>query len=1042
VSFYRSLKFKFLLLLLILLAVTGGLVLHEMRTSHYQAEYFSKIAAGFRFKLGEGPSKSIRFPKTGPYDERLGYSKIPEYTKLLTQQNFVITEQARMSPELLNSPLSPIYPEKDQAGLDLFDNKQQLLYSARSPDRVYASFETVPKLLADTLLFIEDRELLDAAHPQRNPAVNWSRLDRAVLDQALHAVNASHEAPGASTLVTQIEKYRHSPDGRTTSAKEKLLQMESASIRAYLHGPDTMASRRQTVVAYLNTVPLTAKAGYGEINGLGDGLWAWYGRDFAEVNTLLTAARNGNDQQHLAASALAYKQALSLMIAQRRPSYFLREGAPALMQMTNNHLRLLAAAGIISPALEQTALPMKLELHQGALSEPAGSFVSRKAVNTLRADLSALLHTSHLYDLDRIDMSVQTTLDADIQQAVTQVLRDLRDPAHAKAAELFGHNMLAAGDNPGRLTFSFTLFERGADANLLRVQTDNLDQPFDINSGARLNLGSTAKLRTLITYLEIITNLHKFYADMEPADLARVQVDHEDVLSKWALDYFAKNPHSTLADTLEAAMLRTYSGNPAEVFFTGGGEQQFENFEPEENGRTMTVREGFQHSVNLVFVRLMRDIVRYYEFKTSSANIQRLADAAEPEDQDGKKQHGKKDEKKHAKGDNSDEATAGEPGDSVRRAALSRFADKEGKEFLGRFYKKYAGKNSDEAEQMLIDSIHARPKRLAIIYRSLEPQADLAHFSEFMRGEFPEAALSDQTLQTLYDKFGIDQYSLNDRGYLAGIHPLELWLVGYLRAHPNASFAQCAEASRDERQQVYEWLFKTHNKKTQETRIRELLELEAFQEIGAAWRRLGYPFGALTPSIASALGASGDRPASLAELMGIIVNKGMLMPVRKLQGIQFAKGTPYETHFTQVPPGGKRMLPEELTDIVRRSLIDVVQGGTGVRLRNGFGQKDGTAIEIGGKTGTGDQRYETYAPGGRLIESRAVNRSATFVFLIGDKYFGTITAYVHEPYAADYNFTSALTVQLLKSLIPALQPLVTQQVTKSAAAPKTKPDKL
>jgi membrane peptidoglycan carboxypeptidase len=160
-----------------------------------------------------------------------------------------------------------------------------------------------------------------------------------------------------------------------------------------------------------------------------------------------------------------------------------------------------------------------------------------------------------------------------------------------------------------------------------------------------------------------------------------------------------------------------------------------------------------------------------------------------------------------------------------------------------------------------------------------------------------------------------------------------------------------------------------------------------------------------------------------------------------LQSIQFAKGTPYETHFTQVPPGGKRMLPEELTDIVRRSLIDVVQGGTGVRLRNGFGQKDGSAIEIGGKTGTGDQRYETYAPGGRLIESRAVNRSATFVFLIGDKYFGTITAYVHEPYAADYNFTSALTVQLLKSLIPALQPLVTQQVTRSVAAPKVKSNK-
>ncbi|HEX8956931.1 MAG TPA: transglycosylase domain-containing protein [Burkholderiaceae bacterium] len=1011
-SFFRTLKFKFLLVFLILAAIAAAIVLSEMRTSHFQAGYFSKLAAKLNYKMGEGPSKAIRFPKTGPYDERLGYSRLPEFTKLLTDQNFVITDQARMSPELLALPLPPIYQEKDRAGIDLYDDKHQLLYTARSPERVYADFDSVPKLLADTLLFIEDRELLDTAHPHRNPAVNWSRLDRAVFDQGMHAINPAHEAPGASTLVTQIEKYRHSPEGRTTSAKEKLQQMESASIRAYLHGEDTMAVRRQTVVSYLNTVPLTAKAGYGEINGIGDGMWAWYGRDFNDVNALFRNIKFEQQGADLPQLALAYKQALSLMIAQRRPSYFLREGAPALMQMTNNHLRLLAQAGVISPALEKAALPLKLELNQGALPEPANSFVTRKAANALRTDLSSLLHMAHLYDLDRVDMSADTTLDASTQQAVTQVLRDLRKPEIARKNELYGHNMLAPGDNPGRLTFSFTLFERRGGANLLRVQTDNLDQPFDINSGARLNLGSTAKLRTLVTYLEVITSLHNFYGDMNPEDLAKVRIDHEDVLSKWAVDYFIANPHSNLADTLEAAMMRTYSGNPAEVFFTGGGEQQFENFEPEENYKIMSVREGFQHSVNLVFVRLMRDIVRYYEYKTPSANIQQLAAAASaPSDTKAKDGKGGDDE---------------EPGAVRRRAALSRFADKEGKEFLARFYKKYAGKSSEEAEQLLIDSVHARPKRLAVIYRSLEPQADLQHFAAFMHAQFPEAQLNETTLQTLYDKFGVDQYSLNDRGYLAGVHPLELWLVGYLRQHPNATFSQCADASRDERQQVYEWLFKTHNKHTQEIRIRQLLELEAFQEIGAAWRRLGYPFGSLTPSIASALGASGDRPSSLAELMGIIVNHGMLMPTTKIESMEFAKGTPYETHFRNVPPEGKRMLPVELADIVRRSLTDVVQGGTGVRLKNGFVQKDGSAIEVGGKTGTGDQRYETYAPGGKLIESRAVNRSATFVFLIGDRYFGTITAYVHEPYAADYTFTSALTVQLLKSLIPALQPLVAE----------------
>jgi hypothetical protein len=148
--------------------------------------------------------------------------------------------------------------------------------------------------------------------------------------------------------------------------------------------------------------------------------------------------------------------------------------------------------------------------------------------------------------------------------------------------------------------------------------------------------------------------------------------------------------------------------------------------------------------------------------------------------------------------------------------------------------------------------------------------------------------------------------------------------------------------------------------------------------------------------------------------------------LNKLQSLQFAQGTPYGTDFIHKAAASVRVLPEEIAQVVHRSLIDVVQGGTGVRLQNGFKQKDNSIIEIGGKTGTGDQRFVSYAADDHLLEFRAVNRSATFVFLIGNRFFGTITAYVHEPYAADYTFTSAMTVQLLKSLIPALQPMVAQ----------------
>jgi hypothetical protein len=51
-----------------------------------------------------------------------------------------------------------------------------------------------------------------------------------------------------------------------------------------------------------------------------------------------------------------------------------------------------------------------------------------------------------------------------------------------------------------------------------------------------------------------------------------------------------------------------------------------------------------------------------------------------------------------------------------------------------------------------------------------------------------------------------------------------------------------------------------------------------------------------------------------------------------------------------------------------------------------------------------------------------VSRAATFVFFLGDRFFGVVTAYVTGPEAARYQFTSALPVQVLKSLAPILTP--------------------
>ena len=53
-----------------------------------------------------------------------------------------------------------------------------------------------------------------------------------------------------------------------------------------------------------------------------------------------------------------------------------------------------------------------------------------------------------------------------------------------------------------------------------------------------------------------------------------------------------------------------------------------------------------------------------------------------------------------------------------------------------------------------------------------------------------------------------------------------------------------------------------------------------------------------------------------------------------------------------------------------------------------------------------------------------MNRAATFAFYIGDRFYGVATAFVPGSKAARYDFTSALPVQIVKELQPALAPLI------------------
>ncbi len=962
---------------------------YEIKTSSYQAKFISRYTDDLRYRVADGPSDKIIFPRQGPYDIRLGYVQLPVFLEKLQQKGMVISRQARFNESLINYAEKGLYipfNEKSRGGLQILDASGQAIYRTNNRQRMYRNFYDIPYSVLQSLLFIEDRKLLSDQFPNLNPAVDWRRFAKALVVQSAKLVNINMSAMGGSTLATQREKYRHSSSGLTSSPEEKLIQMASASVRAYQHGEDTTAYRHQLILDYINSVPLSAAPGFGEVNGLGDGMFVWYGTDFDDMNRLLNLQEPTD--QDLAGQARVLKQVISLMIAHRRPSYYLLEGHQELAQLCNSYIRLLASNGIISEPLSREAQLQPLLFRDFSNNDGVPQVSGNKGVNLVRNRLGPLLKTS-LYSLDRMDLTVTSTLDSRLQEQISRYLENLENTEFARSFGLVGKSLLTPGQTDD-IDYSFTLFERTAMGNMVRVQTDTTHLPFDINEGSKIELGSTAKLRTLATYLEIIGELHGKLSNRSKAEIESFMQKKNDPLSCWACSQLLKNPALGVKPLLEAAMLRKYSAHPDERFFTGGGVHIFGNFGKKDDNRIATVTESLQYSLNLPFIRIMRDIVRYTEASQWDDYRQILQNDKDPR----------------------------------RAALLDTFIDKESKIFLSRFWKEYANKNGEQRLETLLATMKPRARGLTIVYRHLFPNADPAAYTRFIRHELPGTTLTDRQLAAMYEKYRPGAFNLQDMGYLAKIHPLKLWLLGYLQQSGDHSLQGAIEESHEVRREVYAWLIRTRSKNARDTRIRTVLETEAFLDIHRRWKNMGYPFDHLVPSLATALGSSGDRPAALAELMGIIQNDGKRLPTYRVTSLAFGSNTPYETIVEQPRPTATQVLLPEIAQILRETLGKVVSGGTARRLANSFQQENGNPFAIGGKTGTGDNRIVTSISSGYKTFGRALNRTATFVFYLGENHFGTLTAFVNGRSASSYRFTSALPLQVLKGMAPVLQPYI------------------
>jgi membrane peptidoglycan carboxypeptidase len=879
------------------------------------------------------------------------------------------------------------------AGLVVRDFRGESLYDARPRDVLFRDFEDIPPLIVNTLLFLENRELTSPTDPGSNPAIDWRRLGKAGGLYVVRGMGLPVRSEGGSTLAVQLEKYRHSESGRTASPLDKLRQLTAASLRAYRDGPDSTESRREIVLDYLNTMPLAAAPGYGEVHGLGNGLRAWFDLDLDILEEALAAPSAGT------AKADAYKHVLALLYAVRAPTRYLVEDQTLLEKKIDAYGDLLLKAGVIDRELHRNLRDVPLRFG-GRVDQPPIDFAERRASTAIREDVRRLLGVRSLYEMDRLHLEIESTIDSSLQETATRLFRQLGDKAFVDARGLRAERLLLTGD-PRRVVYSLLLFERTPSANLLRVQADNLDRPFDINSGMKLDLGSTAKLRTLAHYLEVVAGLHQELTGLDPDALGRRVAEARDPITRWAAETLGKTPALDLDAFLAQALARKYSASPYEAFFTGGGVHSFENFDPDDNGRVLQVHEALAHSTNLAFIRLMRDLVRFHEARLPYDKQAVLEDPDHPE----------------------------------RRRMLEEMADKESRQYLARAHAKYQGLESSLVLKRLLGERVSSPRHLAMVFFAWHSGGDAEGLQQWSDALGHPVTAEDAA--KLVRAYGSPKLTLLDYGYLLGRHPLEVWCAGEMSRTPAVTWDELVARSSEPRRLVSTWLFQERQRHPQDLRVRIQVEQDAFARMTPYWRRLGFPFEQLVPSYATAIGSSADRPAALAELMGIIVNNGVRRPTSSIQGLRFASDTPYHTVFQPAPGSGERVLPVPVARALRQVLAEVVESGTARRVAGAFQEPGGKPIVVGGKTGSGDNRFDTFAGRGRLISSRPVSRTAAFVFYIGDRYFGIITASVAGKAAGQYQFTSALPLTVLRLLAPQINARTPRDVAARPAPPPT-----
>lgn len=630
---------------LIALALLMLILAEEIRYGIGFRYLTSKVEKVAQLESQPGHSQVWGIPiPDSPRWKRDGMTYYPQLFSVLKDEGFRVDKKTHLvlSPQaekLLEMGIVPFNHYQGQAfsGIKILDRHRHSIYEFEHPNQ-FKNFEHISPFILKALLVWENDKLRHLVLPPNNSnnaqesdielnyLIEGPRIIKSLGEYLQYKVTGEGAFSGGSTLMTTLEKITNTPGGRTQGVTDKIRQMIGAGLHLYAN--DSSSGIKKALVDFLNTVPMAGgpRTYEGELYGFGASYYAWFGHSIDELNAQL------NSKDRLVRSQ-AFKNICTLIVSIRRPSQLLNDPqaveqqANILLKRLNQKSLLNSALYVKAKALHPAWMPQAKDRRQLDYAMHRESFSARnqytqwvrRAVAKKSGDKEA--RKINLQTVDLMPVTIEMSTDAQLEQNIRKVLDDMYSDIAQKSPFVQNKqkgllNNLTKKELQ-QIEYAVTVLEIDESRRwkILANTDTQANVVYNPAKQGRFQWGSTAKLRVLVNYLMIIHDEARLLqSDLQQLNSQRLQQYKKSsvTIKRLLAAYIDKHPQAEMNEILDWAMSRRISADPGEKFLTGESWHQFHNYKKSDDRKNPNLWQMTTESINLSYVRLMRDVVDYY----------------------------------------------------------------------------------------------------------------------------------------------------------------------------------------------------------------------------------------------------------------------------------------------------------------------------------------------------------------------------------------------------------------------------------------------